>query len=338
MKRTRALILMLSWVRSSLYDDADSGVIVAEKNLSAFQVTADERPSRRGGPGKKAGSGRLTAILAVIFVAVAVVGLIVATTGRDSYVAPVSIDAGMIPNGAAAGSVAQEQAPAGEATENAWCRSYVFTRCNVLAVKGTDCVPISRVAVQVPLASGVAGCRAAVDAMLADAAGIRDDGDAVVAVVDAGGAGGEGQASASGSVAQVAADEQEKAEDGAPPEVVKKKIDPEVNAAGIARINQLMTEIDVARNTYTGTGIGVQARLDEIREIAAGLDTDEAKKMYNNLIERLGRAGRGPSTGNSVSGPSGSVTTGSSTTIVDSQPAAVQAVPTTAVEAAPSSF
>ena len=66
---------------------------------------------------------------------------------------------------------------------------------------------------------------------------------------------------------------------------------------GMTRIRQLEDEIAVQRNTYVGTNIGVQSRLDEMREIASKLNTEEARGVYNQMLQKVGATAPQPPPG-----------------------------------------
>lgn len=212
--------------------------------------------------------------------------------------------------------------PAERAEQNTFCRSYVFSRCNKLLIPGSDCTGIADVASRVPRTRGMAGCRTAVDELIERAA----------------------ERVTPERAAQVGqelkyAEPEKKLEPYRPPAGSEKK-QPSKSAdvktgvrgpnvvirkpgqaefdAGMARIRQLETEINVQRNTYVGTGIGIQSRLDEVRDIAEKLDDEKAKSTYNSILKKLGRT-----EGGATPPPAGSE---------------VRAVSPSSVEAAPSSL
>lgn len=254
---------------------------------------------------KKSGNTRLTvlmaAVLAVLVLAVAVpllFGTSEPPTGEEPPVPeqPVQVQQPSQPAARPAGAAAR-QVP----QPNTWCRSYVFSRCNTAGLPASACMGIARVGSEVPMNSGVAGCRAAVEKLIAAEVErmVRqpeavDDGQAVEPEAAApepgtapeGGQGGESDGSDSARP-RSAGDGQQPYRVPAP-NVVMKQRDPAADQAAMERMRQLRDEIAVQRNTYVGTNIGVQSRLDEMRDIAGRLETDEAAAAYNNTLKDLG--------------------------------------------------
>lgn len=243
-------------------------------------------------------SNRLTLILAGALAAVIVVVVVLAlsypdpepvatSAGADAGTAPATAGAGLAGQGtagAAAGTVPADQG-------NTFCRAYVYKRCNELGIGPTECPGIAETGSAVPRNIGLAGCRSVVDDILARAAGLPEETDTVAA----------GTAPAPADASAVDAGEYEAAPQDEPLENVRmvagggaspaSEVDPVAVSHGMERIRQLETEIAVARNTYVGTNIGVQSRLDEMRAIAEEIGTPEAKSAYNSMVQRLGRGG-----------------------------------------------
>lgn len=213
---------------------------------------------------------------------------------------------------------AMVQAPVSAITDqgNSFCRSYVFKRCNELGLVPSECASIAETGAGIPRQLGVAGCRDGVDPLLNKAAGLPEpDQEQEEGAAAEGEPPAEEDDNVESPVAPTDQPAPEPAAAGGAKEGGSATVDPDVASRRMERMRQLETEINVARNTYVGTNIGVQSRLDEMRAIAEELDTPEAKANYNSMLQRLGRSdGQGPVP------PSGEV------------------VPSAVVEAAPSSF
>ncbi len=208
------------------------------------------------------------------------------------------------------------QAPVSAITDqgNSFCRSYVFKRCNELGLVPSECASIAETGAGIPRPLGIAGCRDGVDPLLNRVAGLPEPGQERDEVAEAEG---ERTAEEDENVESVGVPTnrptQEPATAGGATERRSAAVDPDVASSRMERMRQLETEINVARNTYVGTNIGVQSRLDEMRAIAEELDTPEAKANYDSMLQRLGR-----SDGNTPVPPSGEVV---SSTVVEAAPA-----------------
>jgi len=230
---------------------------------------------------------------------------------------------------------------------NSFCKAYVYKRCNELGVGPATCSDIALAGAEVPPVLGIAGCRETVDQMLQR---LGPDGGGSAAVGEAGSLDASAVAPGPDAVAEnegeapgTAPEQAEQARPAGP--------DPETVARGMERIRQLETEIAVARNTFVGTNIGIQARLDEMRSIAEQIGTEEARATYNSMLDKLGSvaaargadSSEGSSSGRGASSSSGSAAASSPVSAAPVESAPVQAVPATAapssvIQAAPSSF
>ncbi len=267
---------------------------------------------------------RTTYILAAVLGAVLLVVGVLVLTYPDPVVDGPAFDAGAIP-AAAGGSAPSGQDRTGSAVAsgpavdpgNTLCRSYVYKRCNELQIVPTDCRGAAETAAGVPKNLGLAGCRSVIDDTLARMAGVTPE---QVAAYDPDAARGD-DAGAPGVVTDTdvvepdagsavgAGEEPPEASAQAGAGVDRPARDPAEVAKAMERMRQLETEISFARNTYVGTNIGVQSRLDEMRAIAEDVGTPEARSAYDSMLATLGRgqddSAVGPTQGASASPGSG---------------------------------
>lgn len=256
---------------------------------------------------KKSGNTRLTAVMAVVLAALVLAVAIPALLGtrqppmEDPAVQeqPVQVS---VPSSSQAPSRPVAGAPRQVPQPNTWCRSYVYSRCNTAGLPASACIGIARIGSEVPMTAGVAGCRAAVQSLIeaeiakmlerqepadgvdtAESGAVSDQLDAPAAEAGKGGGPGDDGGARSAS----SGDGQQPYRVPAP-NVVMKQRDPAADQAAMERMRQLRDEIAVQRNTYVGTNIGVQSRLDEMRDIATRLETDDAAAAYNNTLKDLG--------------------------------------------------
>lgn len=285
---------------------------------------------------KKTGDNRLTIILGVILGALILAVVIPVffgdVIGRDDGLTmtvtdapPKSKSAEATPSKVSRPSATAPISSRGAAAEkieiNTFCRSYVFSRCNRLLIPGRECTPIASRAGSVPRKLGMVGCRGAVDDLIAAAAEKVTPEEAAMVGRKIPEAELKGDASRKaqtgdredGSVipvrrrkfsTRVPSDASGAAARG-PRVVISTKPKKDNVEKGMERIRQLEKEIQIQRNTYVGTNIGIHSRLNEAKKIAETLETEDARAAYNGMLKRVGRGGDAPEPGSEA----GSVST-----------------------------
>ncbi len=202
---------------------------------------------------------------------------------------------------------------------NTDCRGYVYGRCNALRIGPRECVIIAAEAIAVPIEGGPDACRAVVDPMLEartgsggdassgrasrartsaglaeDEAPPRDDGTAVAdesppeggepapEALAAQTAEGGATATADAQAAQAPAAPAESPADKAatPPTLTPKE-----RAGALSRMQILIDEFQRASYNYATPPAQQAARIHELRALSESVGTDEAKALYNRLLQ-----------------------------------------------------
>lgn len=203
---------------------------------------------------------------------------------------------------------------------NTACRGHVYARCNALRIGPRDCVEIAAEAIAVPQEGGHAACLAVVEPMLAARAAARDDtppppgrptlvsGAAAPAVELAGSSpaeaapppvgegttpAGDGTADTPPEPRQPAGEEEDDREASpasgaaaAPTEPGgTTTLTPRERAERLSRMQTLIEEVQRASYNYATPPAVQAARMNELRTLADDLGTDEAKALYNRMLE-----------------------------------------------------
>lgn len=174
------------------------------------------------------------------------------------------------------------QAPTGVNQE---CRSYVLARCNALMVEPRPCMEVVRSAMGVPVDGGMDGCKGVVDPMLmARASGVQGtqvDVAQDIEITDELGVL-PGQPAVAG-----AGEKDDKGKEPERAQPPQRRLAPADEAGWMERMAQLVEEIQVAQNNY-GVSTQIQTlRLQELRRLAAEVDTKEAKELFNMVNDRF---------------------------------------------------
>lgn len=197
---------------------------------------------------------------------------------------------------------------------NTDCRGYVYGRCNTLRIGPRECVTIAAEAITVPIEGGPEACRAVVDPLLE--ARIESGGSA--SAVQASGASTPTEAAANGLPPQdaEASPENDAASkdgkpapeaptaapeadaettgsvqttkaptppaDGTPPQPA---LTPKERASALSRMQTLIDEFQRANYNYATPPAQQSARIRELRALSESVGTDEARALYNRLLE-----------------------------------------------------
>jgi hypothetical protein len=204
---------------------------------------------------------------------------------------------------------------------NTACRSHVYARCNALRIGPRDCVEVAAEAIAVPPEDGHDACLAVVEPMLAARAAARDDtppppprpaltsgASAPVAPAEAASTPspedgappaegttetppgslepvGEGAETKTKADEDTAATTGAGAESGGPEAEATETLTPRERLEKLSRMQTLIEEVQRASYNYA-TPPAVQAeRMNELRALADDLGTEEAKALYNRMLE-----------------------------------------------------